>query len=223
MDTLIKGIPDELQEKRGWKVYLNGEEVLKVNSVKIVNPKFGELNYGLTPGGYDAWSFREVAGGGVVTIPFSIIDGDIYVGLVEQMRHNQGGKIWNVARGFLNPGETNFQALIREYEEEVRYAGPDKRIKPLEGENMNPNSAFFETPEKTDGVKFFSLEVLPSQLELDIELGAYRFKAGLLQPTNRQAELIYNSRFFSWRTAVQVGDMFTIAAVGRLLAAQLVR
>ena len=223
MDTLIKEIPEELRQKRGWKVELNGEAVENVFHLKIFNPKFGEVNYGMTPGGYDGWSFHGIGGGGVVTVPFSIIDGELYVGLVKQLRQNQGGEAWNVPRGFLNPNESHFKAAMREYEEEVRYLSPDRRVKPLEGENCNPNSAFFETAGKGEGVKYYSIEILPTQLELDPEQNAFKFKSGLLDPATKQAELILKCRFFAWRKSVQVADMFTVAAVGRLLAAQLVR
>lgn len=212
-----------MQQKRSWEVELNGEVIEKVLHLKISNSKFGEVNYGLTPAGYDGWSFHEIGGGGVVTVPFSIIDGELYVGLVKQLRHNQGGEAWNVPRGFLSPDENHFKAAIREYEEEVRYLSPDKRVKPLEGESCNPNSAFFETAEKGEGVKYYSIEILPTQLELDPEQNAFRFRSGLLEPATKQAELILKCRFFGWRKAVQVADMFTVAAAGRLLAAQLVK
>lgn len=218
MKTLISEIPEEKQKKRGWSVELDGKVIENVSLIKIENPNYGLLCYGFTPSGYDGWSFREIGSGGVVSVPFSIIDGRLYVGLVEQDRHNQGGRIWNLPRGFINPNEKHFEAVAREFEEEVRYCSPDKMVKPLTGEPCNPNSAFFETPGKNEGVKYFSIEVIPEQLTLDQENGGFKFRSGILEPKTKQAEQIYACRFFPWREATHVSDMFTSTGVARLVA-----
>lgn len=219
MNDLIKEILQEKQTKRGWKVELNGEVVANVSKLTIANPRYGELNYGLTAPGYDGWSFHEIGGGGIVTVPFAKIDGQLYVGMVLEDRHNQGGKVWNLPRGFLNPGETHFESMAKELEEEIGYLSPDKRMKDL-GNPMNPNSAFFETTGKNEGVKFYSIEFLSGQLVL--QEGGHGFKPGLMRPVSKVAERIFAAKFFTWRIAVQAGDMFTVAGIARLLASELV-
>ena len=91
--TLITDIPEEELEKRGWKVSVNGKPIINVSRVTISNPRFGEFNYGITRGKYDGWSFHEIGGGGSVIIPYVHINDSIFVGLIKQERHNQGGKV----------------------------------------------------------------------------------------------------------------------------------
>lgn len=197
---------------------LNGQVVQHVSSLQIENPKFGVVSYGLTPPGYDGWSFKELGGGGSVIVPYAQIDGRLYIGVVEEARHNQGGKVLNVPRGFLDPGESHFNAAIRETEEEMGYTSGMAPFE-LEGIPMNPNSAFFETPWKGEGVRVFALPVRAEELER-VE-NVYRFRPGVLSSnqaskTAKLAERILGSRFVSYVHAVRLGDMFTVAAVGRL-------
>ncbi|PLX22052.1 hypothetical protein C0584_00820 [Candidatus Parcubacteria bacterium] len=222
MTTLIKTIKADEQDKRSWTVELNGKRLEEVETVRIFNENFGELNYGMTIPGYDGISFHENSGGGVVCVPFVVIDGRLYIGMVQQERHNQGGKVWNLPRGFIDPGENHFEAMAREFEEEIRYSSPDKMVKPLSGDPCNPNSAFFETPNKNEGVKFFSIEVLPKQLELESISGGFRFRSGILKPLTKAAEQIYSCRFFPWRETSCSSDMFTVAGIARLLSSQFI-
>lgn len=219
--TLIKPIPEETQTKRGWTVEVNGKVVPDVSSVRLSHPRFGELNYGLTPGGYDGLSFHEVGGGGAVTVPYVIINEELYIGLVEQYRHNQGGKIWNLPRGFLDPGENHFGAAIRETKEETGFTfSVPKRLKELAAWPGNPNSAFFETPTKDEGVRFYALQILPDEVEETTEAGitTFRFKPGLLKPASKQAEIISRCEFAHWTETMKLGDLFTRAGVGTLLS-----
>lgn len=219
--SLISSIPSDKQERRGWSVSVNGTPVNSVTEITIENPKFGLLKYGLTPGGYDGWSFHEVGGGGVVIVPYVRIDGVLHVGLVEQMRHNQGGRVLNLPRGFVDPNEPALLAASRELLEETEYEG-----KPfvLEGEAMNANSAFFETTEEGEGVKFFAIEVPPEALERINDRWAFK-KDALIPATDesnmrKTAELILGVRFLPAKEAMKLADMFTVAGVGRLLAQQ---
>jgi ADP-ribose pyrophosphatase YjhB (NUDIX family) len=219
--SIISAIAVEEQAKRGWSLFVNGEKVKDVSHLRLCNPNFGELEYGKTPGGWDAWTFHEIGGGGVVTLPFANLQGKLHVGLVFQNRPLQGGKVWNAPRGFLDPGEKNFDAAAREIEEEMGWQSPDKRMKMLAGELANPNSAFFDTSAPGEGVKFYAMEILPSQLEPDQD-GLWKFRSNIVKPVNKMAELIYGCRFMPWRQATELGDQFTLSAIARLLAAQLI-
>src|SRR5215212_8284809 len=111
--TLITAIPDEEQSRRRWRVELNGQTVDVVYQLVVHNEDFGTWAYGLTPGGYDGWSFHARGGGGVVILPFAQLSQSLVVGVVDQHRHNQGGKVLNAPRGFLQIGETHDQAAPR--------------------------------------------------------------------------------------------------------------
>jgi ADP-ribose pyrophosphatase YjhB (NUDIX family) len=217
--SLITPIPADKQDKRGWSVSLNGAPIPQVTELTISNPKFGVVAYGLTSPGYDGWSFHEIGGGGSVIVPYASIEKQLYIGVLEQARHNQGGKILNVPRGFLDPGESHFEAAKREFTEEVGVNAPVNVVS-LPGEPMNPNSAFFETPEPEEGVKCFSVHFHSAQLEKS-ETG-YRFRDGVVKPNAESkaaklAEQILGCRFIPYAKALQLGDMFTVAAVGRLI------
>lgn len=202
------------QKKRGWTLTLNGAVVSEVEYLSLTNPRFGKLEYGLTPGGWDAWSFHEVGGGGSIIIPYAEIRGQIYIGMVRQNRPNQGGEVWNVPRGFLAFGENHFGTAQQELEQEVGYVSPELEL--LAGKPMNPNSAFFLT-QGDEGVRAYALHVLESQL-VDGGTAGWAFNPKILRPISKSAELIFGCRFFTCQQASEVGDMFTLAGMARLLA-----
>lgn len=203
------------QAKRGWILKINGEVVPVVEHLCLVNSRFGELEYGLTPGGWDAWQFHENGGGGSVIIPYAKISGQLFVGLVHQSRPNQGGDVWNIPRGFLQFGETHFGTAQSELEQEVGYRSLELRL--LEGKPMNANSAFFVT-QNDEGVRVYALEVHDNEI-IDGGTNGWSFNPKVLRPISKSAELIFGCRFFPWRQATEVGDMFTLAAIARLQAA----
>jgi ADP-ribose pyrophosphatase YjhB (NUDIX family) len=222
--TLITNIPDEKQAKRGWTVKVNDVPLERVTKIELHNPNFGTLAYGQTVPGYDGWSFHELGGGGAVVLPYACIDQQWYVGLVEQNRHNQGGKVLNAPRGFLNPGESHFKAASRELAEEMSLRGAPEL---LPGQGVNPNSAFFETAQPGEGVKFYAMKVSASALE-QVD-GVWRFKKGALAAESadtkaqKVAEQILGACFVPLKDATSVGDMFTVAGVGRLITALLLK
>jgi len=180
----------------------------------------GTLTYGETPMGYDGWSYREYAGGGTVTLPFTIRDGELYVGLILQRRPNQGGEVWNAPRGFLDPGETREAGAARELNEETGFEHSAALVT-LPGEPGNPNSTFFETWATDEGVTFHAVQIHANMVELG--LSGLGFRAGILDESasarrSRVAEAITQARFLPWAQAAQVGDLLTNAAVARLLA-----
>lgn len=221
LKTVLVDIPPDKQGKRGWKVEVNGVEVAEVSRVSISNPKFGVLEYGSDPAGYDRWGFHENGGGGSVVVPYSLIEGELYIGVVEQVRVNQGGAVLNIPRGFLHAGETHFRAARREFVEETSHTPQKNDVFRFEGRSMNPNSAFFETIGPDEGVQAFGLRISHEVLERRLD-GGYRFRPGMLQadPASKDlklAEQILGCAFITAATALQLGDMFTVAGVGRLL------
>lgn len=211
------------QASRGWEVEVNGKVIKDVLSVKLAQGRMGiSLEYGKTPAGFDGLALEEAGGGGSVTVPFIVINGEVYVGLVEENRPFSGGVVLNVPRGFLVPGETHFETAKRELEEETGYTPLDKRIVALEGEPMNPNSTFFVTKTQDKGVKPFKVYVTNEEVKLtsdssDPKERIYDFNQEVIKPVSRAGERVMRSRFYHWTRALRVKDMFTVSAVGRLV------
>jgi ADP-ribose pyrophosphatase YjhB (NUDIX family) len=219
--SILVPIPAERQKGRNWRVSLDGRLIDHVNTLTIDHPVLGTLTYGDTPAGYDSWAFHEAGGGGAVTLPFAILDDALWIGLVHQQRPNQGGDVWNVPRGFLDPGERHEEAARRELTEETGYDVAMGRVFALPGARANPNSTFFETWGDGEGVHFYALEVAPDELLVDGDRWAFRperIASRERDRGNRVAEMIYRAQFLPWHEAAGVSDMFTNAAVARLLA-----
>lgn len=219
--SLIKPIPPDRQDKRDWRVFVDGKLVEQVSILTMEHPRLGTLTYGATPLGYDSWSFHEHGGGGSVTLPFIVANDVVFVGVVRQLRSNQGGKVWNAPRGFLDPSEERAQGAAREVTEEFGLLGQMALVFPLPGQPGNPNSAFFETWAEGEGVSFFGLKI-DAALTEPAENG-FRFKPGVLDqsPAGQQeriTEMIGEALFIPWFEAARLGDLFTNAAVARLLA-----
>lgn len=222
--SLTQAIPAQMADARRWRVHLNGELLRDVRHVVIEHPLFGMLSYGLTAGGYDGCSFHERGGGGSVVLPFAVMEGELWVGLVEQIRPHQGGLVLNAPRGYLDPGEEHATGARRELLEEMGLDVPEDALIRLPGAPANPNSAFYETSSPGEGVHFFALRIPPSYL-LHRNGERPTLATGLVADDdearqNRIGEQIGRSVFVPWHEAATLGDMFTNAAVARLLAAR---
>jgi 8-oxo-dGTP pyrophosphatase MutT (NUDIX family) len=220
----------EGQAKRGWGIEINGETIDgPIESARLVNNKMGvEVSYGQRPEGYDGMVIKEPGGGGSVTIPYYLHDGQLYIGVVEEWRptttDGESRKILNVPRGYLDPGETHFETAVRELGEEAGYRPLQERIQELEGAPMNPNSAVFVTG-KDKGVRMFGVnvtasEVVPSTQADDPTKREFRFNPDVVKPSTKMGEKISGSKFIHWTQAAGQVDMFTAAGVGRILASQ---
>lgn len=224
---LIRSIPAGGQKKRGWRLEINGTEVPDVVSMRLVNPRFGELAYGLTPGGWDGWVFHEVGGGGSVMVPVVFIGSNTYphIGLLLQKRDNAGGEVLNVPRGFLDLGETHFGTAQREVAEEMGLATDLSTRLVSISDLINPNSTFFVNSGPGEGIKFFALCIAEKEIEPVVQVepvaresNAYRFKRHLIIPLPKQAKGIMKCTFVPWDEAATTGDMFTLAGLGLVSA-----
>jgi len=201
----ITRIPDD--KKKGWSAEINGEKV-EINRLKLTS-KFGELEYGLKPEGYDGWIFKEQGGGGVITIPYTEIRDEIYVGLKLENRPNMGGRIFCAIGGFLDPKEIAEDAQKREAMEEANMDTKEAVI--LEGAPINPNRAFFVTKIK-EGIKVFSFKVPTTSIEKPIDEGSFILKAKYLEKDS-------TIRFIRWQDAVMMtSDGIAKAGIAQLLA-----
>lgn len=217
--SLIIPIPAERQDSRTWTVKINNNILTDIFLLEIEDPRFGQVTYGLSKAGHDGWSFRDV--GGAVTIPFSIIEKQLFVGVVKQLRHNQGGYVWNIPRGFIDFGETLDSTASRELFEESGYKADKNRVIKLEGEAGNCNSSFFETPDDSNAVHFFAVEIDPNELiesDLGFRIRPESIENGEADKKSRAAEMIDETRLIPWQEAARLGDMFSNASIARLLA-----
>lgn len=218
----------EAQVKRGWKLEINGIEVKEpIESVRLVNSRMGvEALYGQRPEGYDGPILKEPGGGGSVTIPYYLHNGQLYIGVVEEERltctDGTKEKVLNVPRGFLDSNQTHFETAKQELKEETGYEPMEKRIKELSGRPTNPNSAFFITG-KDKGVRMYGVEV--NDMEVAIIQDSdnpfdreFTFNPQVIKPTSKMGERIGRSRFIHWTKATEQIDMFTVAGVARILA-----
>lgn len=203
----------------GWKLRVNGVEV-PANEVELENLKFGMIRWG-SLGSYDSWGFQEVGGGGAVLVPYFVHpERGIVVGLVQQPRPFMSEKpVWNLPRGFMNPGQTHFKSATGEALEEIG-STDGNRIFLLNGEPANPNSTFFVTRGNNadgspKGIRFYGVGFLPSEFEP--EGNGFKFKPGVVVPATKDAEKIMGCRFVDWMEATQLGCMMTISGVARLV------
>lgn len=212
-DTPIKPIPTDRQAHRSWRVEIDGKTVSPVSHLRLTSPQFGTVSYGQTPGGYDSWSYAEPLGG-VVIVPFIATPDGPLIGLLDEYRPNLGGWTQNLPRGFVDAGESNESAALREFREETGH--PLTHCDALPGGLANPNSAFWTTPGNDQGIAFFAAEIARADtLERD---GALVLARTPPSQGSAGAEQTRALRFVPWRQAVLVRDMFTLAGVARLLA-----
>lgn len=203
--------------KPGWRLLVDGGPVEVEEMAVLINDRLGTLIYGKSPSGeYDQWAFHEAGGGGSVIVPYSIIDNQIFIGVVTQGRPLQSDRpVANVPRGFMDPDKSHFQAASSELAEEM---GLDIPVIDLGGEGGNPNNAFFETWGENEGVKFWAVKV-PADKLVAGENGQYGFKPGAVQPIegDKMAERILGSKFIPLAEAGKLGDMMTLSGITRLL------
>lgn len=205
-------------DRRGWTVYIDGVET-GVCEITIVGPK-GELRYGKRPEGYDAWVFREEAGGGSVTLLFTRdLNGNLLVGLIREKRANMGNApVWCIMGGFVKHGESHEQAQQREAAQEGDINTSAAQI--LRGVPTNPNRAFFVADvEQAEGVHAYALQVPLEWLEAEEGSDFLRFKSHVLLSGTKGTSDV---RFMPWKQAVLCSaDSLARSAIAQLLTEEL--
>lgn len=190
-----------------------------IGLILMHNPRMGvSIGYGMTPGNYDGLLIHETGGGGPVTIPYAVINGHVYVGVVEQQRFTQGGKILNCPRGYRDPGESAFHAAAREWLEETGLKLAVEMCE-LTGSPLNPNSANYMTAKDGEGVRFYACR-LPSDI-IEFREGTYRIKEAVINRATedaRRKEGIFGIMLLPWQEAVGLQDGFSAIATARLIA-----
>lgn len=213
--------------KRGWTVIVEGEdhrltEVEVGGRLHLVHDSFGHLTYGKSPAGpYDQWAFHEANGGGSVVLPYAVVEGKTYIGLLQEGRPLQTaeGKVWNMPRGFAEAGRSYLEVALAELSEEVGVVPEESRMRLLAGDPVNPNSAFFETwgiksDGEPEGVRLFVYDATGLVEKSDGD--AYQFR-GAVNPRPGLGEKIFKCVFLPINVAGRVGDAMTLACLGRFL------
>lgn len=216
---MIQPIEEHNQAERGWTVWLDGQVLPRVCLLELSNPAVGNLQYGWISSGYDCWSYRENAGGGVVIVPYAQIDGKLLVGVIQEDRPNQGGRVFNLPKGSVGIGETHQAAAQRELAEETGLLNvvPEE----LPGEPLNPDPTFYDTSKIGTGARAFRAPLPPEWLERrdsNWTVSENHLDVSKQAISRRRKEGIGRLFFISRKDAVQLGDMFTVAAVARLTA-----
>jgi hypothetical protein len=216
----------DAQAQRGWEIKINGQQIDDpVETIVFQNSRMGiSVTYGQRPEGFDGLVIEEVGGGGYSTAPYYIYEGELYVGVLEEIRltctDGQERPVLNVPRGFLNPEETHFEKAAVGLKQEVGYCTLGKELKDL-GNPTNMNSAWFVTGEGK-GVKFFAVHVQDEEILISKESDTpedreFIFDQSILKPRTKLGEKILGSKFIHWTRAIDVEDVFTLTAVARLL------
>ena len=228
VEYAINSIPTDTdsQTKRGWDVSIDGErETEPISTLQLHHPKLGvTIDYGQRPEGYDGPVIQEKGGGGSVVVPYFINDGELYIGVVNESRPTMTDgstePIRNVPRGFMDPKEKHFDTATRILGQEAGFAPIADRVRELDGDPMNPNSAFFVTGKgkgvKAYGVEMTADELVESKVSNTPAQREYTFNTDIVKPTSKMGEKISGSTFIHWSEAVKLSDMFSVAATARI-------
>jgi len=209
----LKPIPNS--HKKNWRVWINGE-LVNVQHVAIEHPDFGIIEYGLRPENYDGYIIQQPGGGGSVIVPYFIKNDELLIGLVLQYRAMMGGKVWNLPRGYLDPGENHLETAIRETNEETGF-DPAKRIYQINTKPMNSDNSMFLTEKPNDGVHYFAFQVHPDEVEATTELGrTYCFKDGIVKPRTPDGEKIFSCIFFPLNEVFDLRDQYSVVGAIKL-------
>lgn len=208
-----------------WQLYIDGEPVdmAKVHHVALKS-KFGVMNFGADIQTHrNSFAFEEVSHGGSIIIPFVCLNdrqivtppshfNQVLVGVIEQCRPKQGGVVLNCPRGFVgdSQAEDHEGGARRELNEETGMSG---QLILLPGHPLNPNSALFETG-PDDGCRVYGLCLGPNQVAVNND-GSVHVATDKL--SHDAGEIIGKCRFIPATEASELGDMFTVAGVCRLL------
>lgn len=225
--SLLQPIPSPTPDgyNQRWTVFVDGDQIDPAH-ITFYNESQGlQLDWGTHPD--NRWSqfvYREVHGGGVVSVPYAVdpADGKVYIGTVDIRRPFRdpvaGHTVTELPRGMRDRNETAAQAAMRETQEETGHSAQVAEYFELEGEGANPNSTFFLTynqeEQQADGIRFMSTK---------LPFGALKASDGGNYVLAQEAELdvfegIKKCVFvpFSLRLA-RLGDLFTSGGLFRLL------
>lgn len=219
MDYDVRSVPSGA--KRGWNTEAVSVKDGQLTHLKL-SSRFGTLEVGQLPSGYDGWVFKETGGGGSVTLLWCRgPDGVILVGLLPERRANMGpDPVLCIVGGFIHPGEAHVDAQRREAEAEAGLGA--LKTKELQGHPVNPNRAFFVAdPGQDEGVHLYAIEVPFEWLSSVEGEGTYRL-AHLPEGAESKLGKAGQVVFLSWQAAATESvDCIAHSAILRLVSAEL--
>lgn len=174
--------------------------------------KYGILYFGIREDNHVGWWWKETGGGGPITLPYAIINDELYVALVNEYRWNLGGRRWCAIGGFKKPDETNDIAQAREAADE---AGVNTSHAVLsDGYPFVSNRNYFVADCGFDeGIHAYLLEVPAEELK-KYNSDSYQFKNTFFGFNDRE-----HIRFMHWRVAmISTPDGIALAGIAKLIA-----
>ncbi len=208
----MTGIPREKKDDK-WKVRIDGQ-LADISLIEISSPH-GELAYGLRPEGFIGWAWKEIGGGGSVTLFHSFIAGETFIGLLEENRLNMGDRpVLCIAGGFVDVGEDHWEAQKREACEKTGIS--TKKAIELPGLPVISNRLYFVAdPHCNEGVHLYALEVPSFVLEKSTcSLGDCWRPKKEVPGFGKSNKLV----FLSAKDAVNnTADVFAHSAIARLI------
>lgn len=155
----------------GYSIINQGWEMSMVSGepIRFTNPRYGTLEIGMTAGGkYDTWRWHQNGGGGVLVVPWTRRDGEIYVMAWENPRENLIGDEPDIEMtgGFLNGTEPVFTGAMREAFEETGVMPNSDDLEHCSGRLYTDNRAFGGLKGEHEGNHAFQFELSDAQIEL---------------------------------------------------------
>lgn len=198
-----------------WHVLIDEEEYTgNLHVLQLWNAQYGMITMGLDPKGqFVGICINEIGDGGQQTLPFSIINGVLYIGVVPEWRRNHDTVVLNAPRGYMSPKLDRITNAKAELLEEVGVEDQGV-VFALPGKPVNPNSAWFVTTDG-GGFHYFAVEIPSHDLVRDEEIWVFD---DAHEPVQGAGEKIFKCRFIPWYEAMKLEDNFTVAGVGRLMA-----
>ena len=206
-----------------WRVEVDGKAMGHVSQLRLVLEIPGirrEVQYGMVNsegGSYPGLFYTEGGGGGTCAVTYAIIDGQLYIAVVEQQRINMwSGIALCMPGGYQAHDKTVPENAATEFAEEIsnRDCVILKTFR-LNGDPGNFNRGLHATLNAGDGISFVAFEVNPRYL---VDNGSvHRFVDGITT-VDPGTEQVRDVVFVHWTRAALISDLLMNAGVARLIA-----
>ncbi len=222
LGTLLSTRPDSTPQRvKFWIDDVPFETPVHSFVMRLVVPGRADvqITYGYNPTigatGNDDITRREL--GGVISAYFTMMDGQLWVGMLNQKRPCQDlvESVLNVIRAYYSPEKSRLSVATERAKERAGVPTTLLAI-PLPCAIGNANNANVETWDDHGNTQF-AFYVPPEMLILAPN-GAYIFDDTVVTAFDPDAGKILGLEFHPWKVAARVGDDFTRAIVSPLLA-----
>lgn len=173
---------------------------------------------------------RLTGPGGVVSALFSIVNGQLLIGLIEERRTldydpiaHPKATVLGMPRGYVaKPGASSAVAALTELNEEVGVL-PTLEPQMAAGEPINPDNAWHDYTRKSDGTQGGGAEVCLFEVEQRLlvpseDEGSYKLNASYPREKGSPWEKIGRCQFDPWHLVVQKRDGMNLFGFARLMS-----